>query len=324
MVKRKLTSLAGLLCAALALGLVFWLLPDGGMKGGNAAKGNGPQVTKPYPRERDARETRTKNPREEFEAARKRGLTEVEVRGIVEEFLVKGIATTDLNGTREKRIREAREKGHEWYLETLIDGIGLSGVQREEAESKLHQMLEGDLMRFQRAVQSKAINAMPRKGEGQKAGNDDSNLSAARLFEDMCGIRFWLRDGSLLPWNICKLENWQEEMIRTKEQDGQWTESQLGDVTLDYGTDKRYVGLCDPFVTGEPLNISEAGNFFPLSMEQVDRIRQTEFTRGTPVAEEEREPSLLIRVQFLAVPQLRTLLLYEPEMAVKLMEELGE
>lgn len=322
--KRKLTWLAGWLCAALALGFAFWLRPGGEKKGGVAVTGNSPRVTKPYPRERDPREVRTKNPREEFEAARKRGMTEEEVRGIVEEFLVKGITTTDSNGTQETRIREARMKGHKWYIETLIDGIGLSGVQREEAERKLHQTLEGDLMRFQRAVQSKAKNAMPRKTEGQNAGNDDSISSAARLFEDMCGIRFWLRDGSLLPWNICKLENWQEEMIRPKEKDGQWTESQLGDVTLDYGTDKQYVGLCDPFVTGEPLNISEAGNFFPLSMEQVDRIRQTEFAKASPVTDVMREASLLKRVQFLAVPQLRTLLLYEPEMAVKLMKELGE
>ena len=318
--KRKPTWLAGWLCAALALGLIFWSRPDGEKKGGVAAKGSGPQVTKPYPRERDARERHTKNPREEFEAARKRGLTEEEVRGIVEEFIGKRIATTDVNGTREKRIREAREKGHKWYNETLIDGIGLSGVQRDEAERKLHQMIEGDLIRFQRAVESKA----KQEGEGQNPGSDESGSSAARLFEDMCGIRFWLRDGNLLPWNMCKLENWQEEMIRPKEKDGQWTESQLGDVTLDYGTDKRYVGLCDPFVIGERLDISGAGNFFPLSMGQVDRIRQTEFASGFPVAEEEREPSLLKRVQFLTVPQLRTLLLYEPEMAVKLMEELGE
>lgn len=318
--KRKLTWLAGWLCAALALGFAFCLRTGGEKKGGVAGEGNGPRVTKPYPRERDAREVRTKNPREEFEAARKRGMTEEEVRGIVEEFIGKGIATTDVNGTRETRIREAREKGHKWYIETLIDGIGLSGVQRDEAERKLHQMIEGDLIRFQRAVESKA----KQKGEGQNPGSDESDSLAAGLFEDMCDIRFWLRDGSLLPWNMCKLENWQEEMIRPKEKDGQWTESQLGDVTLDYGTDKRYVGLCDPFVTGEPLNISEAGNFFPLSMEQVDRIRQTEFAKASPVADVMREASLLKRVQFLAVPQLRTLLLYEPEMAVKLMKELGE
>lgn len=75
----KGTRLAEWVCAAVALGvaLFVWLIRE--REGGDRVAGKREPITKSHPRDgsrKGERIRRTKNPREEFEAARKRGTDE--------------------------------------------------------------------------------------------------------------------------------------------------------------------------------------------------------------------------------------------------------
>ncbi len=115
---------------------------------------------KPFPRDsnrRKGRAGRTKNPREEFEAARKRGLTEGEIRSIAVEYLESGITILDTSDRTGKKLFVRRVRQQEWYLEILAEGLGLTTLQREDAEGKMREGLELDFKAFQEAVDSGII-----------------------------------------------------------------------------------------------------------------------------------------------------------------------
>lgn len=322
--KRKLTWLAGWLCAALALGLVFWLHPDTEKKGEVAAEGNGPQVTKPYPRERDAREVRTKNPREEFEAARKRGLTEEEVRGIVEDFLEAGLSVASDVDLLTKRAIQQR-----WYLNTLVDGFGLTGKQKRIAKMRLREALLDDHAAYVLSGESgEVITTYSSPGSPFLTYVDDPLLAGSEAIEippaaRMLDVSLWLGLGKLAPWFLCDLDDGQRELSWFGSENAWLSGRPMGARTKDAGTDEHYEDLDDPFAENL-LTFTAAGAIFPLSMVQVDRIRSASKTYRVSNGLGVKRPGLVDEVKCLTSPQLRTLLLFRPEMAETLMKELGE
>jgi hypothetical protein len=313
-VKRKLTWLAGWLCAALALGLVFWLRSDGDKKGGVAGEGNAPRVTKPYPRERDARETRTKNPREEFEAARKRGMTEEEVRGIVEEFMRTGIGKIDLSNALEKELLDHRKAENSWYLKTLVQGFGLTPDQEREAAQELHKsrvlaysIFLGTMIQAAATID---IEAVP---------NDE--IIDPDPFSDE--VANWISVLGYRPWDLCELDVGQKEIIGLKNDGEEWIWPRPGSETWDFGTEEKYVDLDDPF-SEHKISVAHAGYVFPLSMDQVDHIHAANKPRDHTLTDEDGNLLLLNEIKVLTPLQLRTLLLVQPSFAKNLMKELGE
>lgn len=318
--KRKLTWLAGWFCAALALGFVFWLWPDGEKKGGVAAEGNSPRVTKPYPRERDAREQRTKNPREEFEAARKRGLTDEEVRKIVEDFLELGISWPDW-GESIDELRVLKQKVNAYHLETLVVGFGLTQEQKWIAQEKLKEDYDQIVTEVSQAMR-----------DAYKLGSDDLDWKSIKLEAgNVYMMVFWnfacVDSESLQPWNLCELDEVQKEMVGLRMEGEHFIWPRPGSTTVDFGTKEKYDDLDDPFTPFSNLSsfITEAGKIFPLSMEQVDRIRgaNTIPSKQHNIVGPGRMGPLNY-VKLLTAPQLMTLLLSKPEMAEELMKDLGE
>ena len=314
---------------ALALGMVFWLWPAGEGSGVVEAEGNRPRVTKPYERDRDSRmEKLTKNPREEFEAARNRGLTEEEVRWVVEDFLGTGISAMPELVAPVQELLERRRVQQRWYLDTLVDGFWLTGEQKEIAKLRLGAALSEDQEAYLKAE---------RDGETitiyQTAGNPILSVDSPFLpgieavgitpAARMLDVSLWLGLGRLAPWDLCDLDEAQREISRFDPGRAEQGASPRVATTKDAGTDEHYEDLDDPFEENS-VKFMAAGSIFPLSMGQVDRIRAASNTYRVSQGGGVKRPGLIDEVKCLTSSQLKTLLLFRPEMADELMKELED
>lgn len=288
--------------AAAFVVVALWVWIGREKDGGDVIAGERTAVTKPHPRERDERmERRTKNPREEFESARKRGMTEDEVRGVVEEFHELGYSELKQKGGSLDEFRVFRSKVWQWYSDLLAEGFGFTGEQERLVSKRLQEMGEKDFS-TQLEVFGKLI-----PDSSQDARISSENTEALEI---LLGTRVWLAWQKYEVWELCNLNEDQMEI-------GWGAVAKFGqswvigkERTKDPDTDDHYNDLENPFEPAHQV-FSESGKIFPLSMEQVDRIRSV------------KENSLLEYVKFLTLGQLRTLLLFRPELAGKLMKELG-
>ena len=324
--KTKLTWVAGCLCLAVAL----WN-GSGVSGGGDSRKSpialNG-RVTKPYPRDRDPRmEKRAKNPREEFEAARKRGLTEEEVRWVVEDFVAMNLYPMNSGRAIDKeKTHEVWKRRQQWYLDTLVSGFGLSDQQKKQAAAKLGEMIESEFYHYQEYLANKKSFDMAASREGKVS---------RWLILELLGADSWFRDQEYAPWNLCDLDDAQRQMVGYAGEEGQWVWISDGNTTNDFGTNERYGDLDDPQASQNGF-VTSAGRIFPLSMEQVDRIRSANTIHFNHFNEDgsiiKAEPGfdvvgrigILPYAKLLSEPQLRTYLLFQPDMATALSEELAK
>ncbi len=310
---------AAVISLLLALGLVFWWRADGGKKAGSAAVGSGPQVTKPYPRERDARERRTKNPREEFEAARERGMTEAEVRGIVEEFVSLGITYENHQDISVEEYVEVGEKARDWYRGSLVEGFSLTPIQELVLIKMLREIGKKDTVQFKERLARF-------RDYTKKAETGDLGLEAYGFMLEFGGNAALAGSFGLWeapPQKHIELDDQQRQMLGYHDEKGQWIWVNGGQSTLDYGTDLHYLSLHHPMPTANSI-ISSAGKIFPLSMGQADRLepfRQASVSCHWPQVS---TGDLLKQAKFLTAPQLRTLLIFHPNSAKQLMLDLGE
>ena len=297
------------------------MLPDGERKGVSSTPGERMRPTKPYPREREERGVRLKNPREEFEAARKRGLTEEEVRGIVKKFADLKIDSYTAVEAGEENYRSRRENQQEWYLELLSSGLDFSVAQKETAKAKLRILALEDFSACKdRFAGLEIFGRVPSLAERKIL-----NYGAARsklTGEALVIPAVWLRDEKYRPSNLCELTEAQNEIgwdNYTEEIDG-FGMSVIH--TKDYGTGRRYE-FRDDFSSVYVWIARDAGRIFPLSMDQIDRMRTYEESfLQSPRAD--GDLSLVLgQVKYLSSQQLMTLLLFQPSVSETLMVDMG-
>ena len=320
--RRQRTKPEVMACVVLALGVAFWIWRDGEDSSGIAAEGKVPRVTKPYPRERDARERRTKNPRDEFEAARKRGLTEEEVRRVVEEY-IESVAWEDQSDLPlEKVLHILGEKRVDVYLNALIEGLNLSQYQISAVQAKLPALANHHVSRslLLASVDKAWESSVP--AEEDDVSSKDTTLTRLEQMKAVATSPLHLTDGGR-PWDLVGLSETQKEMLGYYDENGQWTWVDGGGRTFDFGTTESYADLSDPFADGATV-MDTAGKVFPLSMWQVERLGDFENESVSPHSPKTKSGGKLDRVMYLTQAQLRTLLLFKPEMAGDLMKELGE
>lgn len=276
---------------------------------------NSVTVTKPFSRDYDLRGDltgKTEHPREAFEAARKRGMTAREVKWVVEDFEAMTLSTKDLGSAPEHEYYEIRKRGQQWYLDTLVSGFGLSGGQKSRAAERLRKLGEKGFEDFQKSI------------AGNKPFEIDGKafrVVGAWNIRKLTDAGNWLSGEGHAPWNLCELDEAQAGMVGFKDGEGQWEWLKEGSTTLDYGSEDRYTDLTSPSSEYGAF-MSSAGRVFPLSMEQVDRIRNNPVVPSPHDVSFNGSKSLLILAENLAPSQLKTLLLINPGMAGQLLEEL--
>lgn len=322
--KPEQTKLAALSCAALALGFAFWNRTDKDKDGETTIIGNPIDQTKLYPRGETDRKMRTKNPREQFDAARKRGLTEHEIRSILNEYLAATTYEDQPNRPIEAIMKEIRLKRWNIYLDTLAETMNLTEQQITEAQKKLPSLAAMDSMRslLLESVDRAWDNSI-KTGTHDSIRTDDPNqMTRSEKIEIMLTYPLYYKVEGTRPWDLCELSESQKEMLGFKNDAGEWTWVD-GERTLDFGTTENYADLENPFAVHGNI-MATAGKVFPLSMWQVERLGEFEDESVSPHTPISKTGGSLDRVKFLTKPQLKTLLLLRPETAKELTNELGE
>lgn len=307
--------LAGCVCIAQALGLIIFILREKLWMRGTGSAAEAIPVTEFSQRtsaKSGDRAEQSKNQREEFDTARKRGMSEQDVRWIVADFINLGIDSEEVGAGSAEDYFKIRNDRHQWLLATLVSGFGLSGQQKMELAESLRVLGERDLEEFRKYVaETKSFEV-----EGKEYRIVDG--SKVRKLTD---AEYWLKGEDYAPWNLCALDEIQTSMIRSKNEAGQWIQMNDGSRSIDYGTDDHYSDLTEPNTEYGDF-ISSAGRFFPLSMEQVDRIRDNTVSAPALNITVSSRKSLQSLVKNLAPAQLKIMLLFNPEMAGELRAEL--
>ena len=325
---RKGTRFAGWVCIAVAVCLAVRLWPDGQRENLSLADGGRTPALKPYPREREKRDVRLKNPREEFETARKRGLTEEEVLRVVEDFLGAGLGNSITFGYSSDVLFEMRSGAQKWYLDTLVAGFKLTDSQKQEAAAKLKMTLKDDFQEYLAdAKMSQEMNV-----PGLDADSAASLMSAyapyithvtPTLADRFVGVSHWMTESKLFPWDLCELDERQKKLIGYEKPEDGWFWVPGGAIEAEKVTEEELENWDFRFEGGWK-DVPSAGKIFPLSLGQMSRMVDAEIADGISDSSDDRVPPLLLRVKFMTAPQLRTLLLFEPETAGELMKELGK
>lgn len=282
------------------------------------------RVTKPYPRENDPRmEKRIKSPMQEFDAARKRGLAEEEVRWVVEDFL-ETVSYEDKPGQPlETVLRDVWKKRLAVYFHALEDGFNLSQDQIWTLKSKVPVLAGHYVARTLLLASVDEAWEIKMLGEVGSASEKNSSPTNLKQIEMILRHPMSLSDERIRPWNLIALSENQKQMIGYQDDAGEWIWVDGLQRTLDFRTMESYGDLSDPFADGAGV-MGTAGVVFPLSMWQVERLGEYEDEAVSPHTPKTKSGGELDRVKFLTRPQLKTLLLFNPEMAGKLMNELGE
>jgi len=317
-------KLVGWVCVVVGLGLVLIFLRSRQQRSSLYIEVEVGSVTKPFSRDSSRpghRNERTKNPREAFENARKRGMTEEEVRFIVEDYAKLGILSKPPEEISPEHFHKIGIKARSWYGEVLVEGFGLIHRQEVEVTERLRELGKKDLANFKEDLAR--FHDFVEKWE---AGDAEARASVFSLeYQAAPTLRgdYGLVAEVYLPWNLCELNEGQKEMIGLKYENDQWIWPRPGSVTIDYGTEDQYLNLDDPFEEGSGIN-SCAGKVFPLSMAQVDGIRGAKIQYNQRHPGGDTNPPLLNQLKFLTAPQLMTLLLFNPELTEQIMKEMGE
>jgi len=314
--------LAAAVCLALGFCVLAWLYMDRQKYRENSGLERAP-LTKPRPRtpsDPGKREVRTKNPREEFEKSRKRGLSKEEVRGIAERAVAEEIGVDEDMANTVEDYFELRKRRIEWYVEILTEGFYLTERQLSEVRTRIDK-LESE---FRILVLNHLIE-INSPGRSQM-----SSGMGLQIPGDSKRATLWHLSRSYSATQLCDLSEHQMKATWPVSEDGQPEREEnppWGPIfTRDFGTQDHYSFLKEPFIenTGGIALFYRAGIIFPLSMKQVDGICEA-MRRGRQDSPGETEiPALLPQVKFLTEPQLKTLLLFERQLAVKILTELGD
>ena len=249
------------------------------------------------------------------------GFGEGGLRGIVVDFFTLEISTKWSEETTVEEYAKLGDKAREWYRETLASGFGLTRNQEVEVAGKIREFRKTDLKDFKEELAS--FRTFIERWEAVDAEARPTvyslDLESGPSIQE--GFGLW-RDYYLLR-NLCVLDEVQKEMIGCIGEKGKWTWVDGTERTLDYGTTESYGDLSDPFADGDSI-LYEAGKIFPLSMGQVDRLGPFHDEAVSPHTPKAINGEYLEQAKFLTAPQLKTLLLFDPEMAGRLIKELAE
>jgi hypothetical protein len=271
---------AGLVFVAVALGVAFWMWPEAVEDGVESATGDRSRAKKPYPRARQEREIRKKNPREEFEAARERGLTEKEVRGIVEEFVESMDFEDQPHRPVEVVLHEWRMKRLTIYLDAMADGFSLSKKQKLDVQAKLPALAVKHVARCLLFESDDRGAALAFHGAARVI-SEPGDLTRAEQIEAIDGHPISFVDEGIRPRELCDLVESQMQVIGYQDDAKEWIWVDRRQMTLDYGTMEHYADWDDPFTDGADV-IGAAGEVFPLSMRQVERLGDLEDESVSP------------------------------------------
>ncbi len=125
-------------------------------------------------------------------ARAKRGMTDQQIRWMIEDFQSLGLMPT--SGSMEES-RAYRERLNRWYLTALTEALSLTPEQRRKVQTSLAALLDQAMDQF-------------KIGMASELGTQAPGLVIEPLFE----ATHWLRRNELAPWNLCHLTEAQSHL----------------------------------------------------------------------------------------------------------------
>lgn len=252
--------------------------------------------------------------------AAKRGMTEREVRWLVEDFNAQGFLFSNLPANADARtVRAFRNRQQSWYLAALTGALHLTPDQRKTARERFATQLEKDsAVLVTRPVESLL-------GDIEVLKPIAGNIDAVEVLDPSQ----WLFPEAMAPWNLCDL-----------------SEAQASLTLKDWASREKRERVQDPTVApDEPLFIpwmstELAGAQDPVSGNRIEAaatnpplLPRTDILPLTPgqlppaakEEEEEKAPMTVAEQARRLMPaQLRLALLLHPELASQLSEPAAE
>jgi hypothetical protein len=256
---------------------------------------------------------------ENYIARCKKGMTEQEVRWIIEDFQKAGLAQGVRSAAAEEFIHQ-RKAQHAWYLDLLADGLRLDPEQRRTASGKLAGLLEEAVADFQKSLSEQASEPIEQDDQQlQLLGGEE-----IRKFID---AGQWLTDERYAPWELCDLTEAQLQVTwhpiladvdrSTNGKPPNWLDAPSSElVAFEDGkdpaiSDDQAMVLVRQSVLAEADHLETAGLVFPIP--------------AIPLSSGPAHKSPLVReLCSYHSSQLKTLLLLRPKLAEEAMIELDQ
>lgn len=308
-------ALLGGLCLLGAL-LLAWISPPEGAKGlsGMVEREGMTEMGKTKARDRGDEVIReVRSVAEEYLMKAKRGMTNDEVRWLVEDFVVLGL---DLEYPEDKTaegylsLRKARE---DWYLGALVSGLRLTKEQEREARERMGVLREKDYAVFVEYLDG--LKSFEHEGKEMKVfdGGKGRRLMDADI---------WMNNEGYRPWELCELEEeqlsmtWGAPKLQTRDTPGKRDGGSVEWLWKEPGKDgeRAESTIQDPFDPRHVSHLKEIGGVFPLSEIQYRRLSDPLRDGG--------ETPMLRKVMFLNKEQLKIYMLLLPILASELSNNL--
>ncbi len=252
----------------------------------------------------------------------KRGMTDQEIRWMIEDFQMAGL---DEEEHSLKGILRAKQQL--WYLEALTEALQLSPEQRTHAKAQMDAMRLAEFELLEKEFEEEAAK--------YPNSHPDVRTALESTYLALAGKANWLENDGYAPWNLCELSGQQAQLTMKK-----WASSDEGRPEL----------ISDPFAQTEEdkhawINLSEnwaqdplTGNLTELLLQnEVDPfiIREAYYHRGLlmvsdafpltsdqPLSNHLRD--LLAQARLVQPAQLRMALLLNNDLASALLEQLDQ
>jgi hypothetical protein len=161
----------------------------------------------------------------------KRGMTDQEIRWMIEDFQTAGLEEEEhsLKGT-------LRAKQQLWYLEALTEALQLSPEQKAQAKAKMNAMRVAEFELLEKEFEEEAAN-YPNSHPDVRTALQITYLHMASNYE-------WLSKDGYAPWKLCDLTKEQSQLTLQK-----WRSSEEKEIPKAADAE-----VVDPFV--EPVENS--------------------------------------------------------------------
>lgn len=241
-----------------------------------------------------------------------KGMTEREVRWVIEDFQKAGLAQGVRGASSEEFIRQ-RKAQHAWYLDLLADGLRLNPEQRGAAREKLAGLLEEAVAGFQKDLSEQASEPIEQDGRRLQ-------LVSAEVITKLIHADKWLTDERYAPWELCDLTEqqlgvtWRPILTGMKNdgmegEAGGWLDVPATPVIFEEGKAPVIPDSLFPAGYREfTAHLKDAGSVFPVAAVSLP---------AGPV----HEPPLMKELRGYHPSQLKTLLLLQPELAEEVIAE---
>lgn len=243
---------------------------------------------------------------QEYLSKTQRGMTETEVRWVVQDFLARGLDVEYPEDTTAEGFLALRKAREQWYLGALVSGLRLTIEQESEARERMKVLRDMDYLEY-----LKYIDGLKPFEQGGKKMLMIEGGKAITLTD----ANQWLNQEGYRPWELCQLREDQLSLTRFHSQNQEKADSQgaedhvmnpkLPEELADHGLNYYALGM---------MGFGAVDSFFPLSRNQVSVLLSEESNQASH--------GHLEWVKVMHSEQLKMFLLFNPQVTKKLINAL--